>query len=131
MVPSLMKLRPPAQPIEPSEDDRGVVERQRLRLYREVFIKVLQNHYWDSIHDGIIGRKAKIFRILLDSTNAALDKCHLGLFDWDVVESRVLAEGGVTKDKHKIVLIDELLDNGKTMEDMKRHILDVLKDSHT
>jgi len=37
----------------------------------------------------------------------------------------------VTKDKHKIVLIDELLDNGKTMEDMKRHILDVLKDSHT
>lgn len=92
MVPSLMKLRPPAQPIEPSEDDRGVVERQRLRLYREVFIKVLQNHYWDAIHDGIIGRKAAISRILLDSTNAALDKCHAGLFDWDVVESRILAD---------------------------------------
>lgn len=94
MVPSLTKTRPSSQPMNLSEDKVEKVEHQRLRLYREVFIKVLQNHYWDSIHDGIIGRKAKISRILLDSTNAALDKCHLGLFDWDVVESRVLAEGG-------------------------------------
>merc|ERR1719281_35234 len=93
MVPSLSKPRPSAQPMDPSED-KSAAENHRLQLYREVFIKVLQNHYWDAIHDGIIGRKAKISRILLDSTNAALDKCHLGLFDWDVVEGRVLSEGG-------------------------------------
>merc|ERR1719298_100320 len=90
MVPSLSKPRPSAQMMDPSEDK--VVERQRLVQYREVFIKVLQNHYWDAIHDGIIGRKTTIARVLLDSTNAALDKCHLGLFDWDVVENRVLNE---------------------------------------
>jgi hypoxanthine phosphoribosyltransferase len=36
-----------------------------------------------------------------------------------------------SKKPHKIVLIDELLDNGKTMQDMKLHFLDKLKDSHT
>lgn len=36
-----------------------------------------------------------------------------------------------TKDKHKIVLIDELLDNGKTMLDMKKHILEELHETHT
>jgi len=36
-----------------------------------------------------------------------------------------------TKAPHKVVLIDELLDNGKTMHDMKLHFLDKLKDTHT
>lgn len=36
-----------------------------------------------------------------------------------------------SKKPHKIVLIDELLDNGKTMQDMKTYFLDMLKDSHT
>merc|ERR1719271_1451347 len=36
-----------------------------------------------------------------------------------------------SKKPHKIVLIDELLDNGKTMQDMKMHFLDKLKDTHT
>merc|ERR1719321_1465786 len=80
--------------MDPSTDEANDLEQQRLRLYREVFLKVLQNHYWDAIHDGIIGRKSSLSRILLDSTNSALDKCHLGLFDWDVLESRVLSQGG-------------------------------------
>jgi len=36
-----------------------------------------------------------------------------------------------TKKPHKIVLVDELLDNGKTMQDMKLHFLDKLKGTHT
>jgi hypoxanthine phosphoribosyltransferase len=36
-----------------------------------------------------------------------------------------------TKRPHKVVLIDELLDNGKTMQDMKLHFLERLKSSHT
>lgn len=36
-----------------------------------------------------------------------------------------------TKAPHKIVLVDELLDNGKTMNDMKLHFLDKLKETHT
>jgi hypothetical protein len=36
-----------------------------------------------------------------------------------------------TKAPHKVVLIDELLDNGKTMQDMKLHFLDKLKETHT
>lgn len=38
---------------------------------------------------------------------------------------------GTTNRPHKVVLIDELLDNGKTMQDMKLHFLDRLKASHT
>lgn len=36
-----------------------------------------------------------------------------------------------TKVPHKIVLVDELLDNGKTMQDMKLHFLEKLKGTHT
>lgn len=36
-----------------------------------------------------------------------------------------------SKRPKKIVLIDELLDNGKTMQDMKMHILKALKGTHT
>jgi len=36
-----------------------------------------------------------------------------------------------TKTPHKVVLIDELLDNGKTMYDMKQHFLEKLKGTHT
>jgi len=36
-----------------------------------------------------------------------------------------------TKKPHKIVLVDELLDNGATMNDMKLHFLEKLKNSHT
>lgn len=36
-----------------------------------------------------------------------------------------------TRAPHKIVLVDELLDNGKTMQDMKQHFLDSLADSHS
>lgn len=36
-----------------------------------------------------------------------------------------------TKKPHKIVLVDELLDNGKTMQEMKLHFLDKLKSTHT
>lgn len=37
----------------------------------------------------------------------------------------------ITKRPHKIVLIDELLDNGKTMEEMKQHLLKSLSATHT
>jgi len=36
-----------------------------------------------------------------------------------------------TKAPHKIVLIDELLDNGKTMQDMKQYFLERLTKTHT
>lgn len=36
-----------------------------------------------------------------------------------------------TKKPHKIVLVDELLDNGATMNDMKLHFLEKLRNSHT
>eukprot|EP00930_Biecheleria_cincta_P083915 TRINITY_DN73416_c0_g1_i1.p1 TRINITY_DN73416_c0_g1~~TRINITY_DN73416_c0_g1_i1.p1 ORF type:complete len:491 (-),score=102.28 TRINITY_DN73416_c0_g1_i1:122-1594(-) len=36
-----------------------------------------------------------------------------------------------TKAPHKIVLIDELLDNGKTMQEMKQHFLSKLSATHT
>lgn len=37
----------------------------------------------------------------------------------------------VTKKPHKIVLVDELLDNGATMQEMKVHFLEKLKGTHT
>jgi len=36
-----------------------------------------------------------------------------------------------TKAPHKVVLIDELLDNGKTMQEMKQHFLSELSATHT
>jgi len=36
-----------------------------------------------------------------------------------------------TKEPKKIVLVDELLDNGKTMHDMKQHFLQTLADTHS
>eukprot|EP00928_Gymnodinium_smaydae_P086354 TRINITY_DN7040_c0_g4_i1.p1 TRINITY_DN7040_c0_g4~~TRINITY_DN7040_c0_g4_i1.p1 ORF type:complete len:498 (+),score=125.37 TRINITY_DN7040_c0_g4_i1:108-1601(+) len=36
-----------------------------------------------------------------------------------------------TKAPHKIILVDELLDNGKTMQDMKQHFLSKLAATHT
>lgn len=36
-----------------------------------------------------------------------------------------------TRRPHKIVLVDELLDNGKTMHDVKAYFLDMLKGTHT
>merc|ERR1719149_199535 len=46
----------------------------------------------------------------------------------DVSSSKFVDQ--TTKKPHKVVLIDELLDNGKTMHDMKLHFLDKLKDTH-
>jgi hypoxanthine phosphoribosyltransferase len=37
----------------------------------------------------------------------------------------------VTKAPHKVVLVDELLDNGKTMFEMKKHFLNALSATHT
>lgn len=37
----------------------------------------------------------------------------------------------VTKAPHKVVLVDELLDNGKTMQEMKQHLLKALSATHT
>eukprot|EP00931_Biecheleriopsis_adriatica_P118046 TRINITY_DN93516_c0_g1_i1.p1 TRINITY_DN93516_c0_g1~~TRINITY_DN93516_c0_g1_i1.p1 ORF type:complete len:488 (-),score=112.29 TRINITY_DN93516_c0_g1_i1:202-1665(-) len=37
----------------------------------------------------------------------------------------------VTKAPHKVVLVDELLDNGKTMQEMKQHFLSKLSSTHT
>jgi len=36
-----------------------------------------------------------------------------------------------TRSPHKVVLVDELLDNGKTMFEMKQHFLSVLSGTHT
>uniref|UniRef100_A0A7S1A704 Phosphoribosyltransferase domain-containing protein n=1 Tax=Noctiluca scintillans TaxID=2966 RepID=A0A7S1A704_NOCSC len=46
------------------------------------------------------------------------------------VESRKFCDAS-TKKPHKIVIIDELLDNGKTMHDVKTHFLSCLSETHT
>jgi len=46
----------------------------------------------------------------------------------DVNSSKFVDE--TSKKPHKILLVDELLDNGKTMHDMKQHFLENLKDTH-
>lgn len=90
MVPALSKSVPSGlmsraaegQPADVSE----IQERSWLHLYREVFLKIVQNHYWDAINDGIISRHSHLARTLLHSTNAAMDRSHQGLCDWDLIE---------------------------------------------
>mmetsp|Transcript_252 Transcript_252/g.540 ORF Transcript_252/g.540 Transcript_252/m.540 type:complete len:934 (-) Transcript_252:70-2871(-) len=82
MVPGLRPMSsPPVEITNPSEEE----EHQLLRIYREAFLRVVQNHYWAGIEEGVIPRNLKAARILLHSTDEALDNSWLCINDWDVI----------------------------------------------
>jgi NhaP-type Na+/H+ or K+/H+ antiporter len=65
-------------------------EKMQLKMYREVFLRVVETHYWDSLSNGMLPRKIKATRTLLASTNVALDMTGKTLNDWMVIEHDIV-----------------------------------------
>jgi len=57
----------------------------KLRMYREIFMRSVQRHYWTDIEQGMIPKNSRIARILLYSTDEALSNSKQSLNDWDSV----------------------------------------------
>jgi len=55
-------------------------------LFREAYLRVVHNNYWEAIEDGIIPRNLKAARILLNSTDEAFEHTEHRLTDWDSIE---------------------------------------------
>merc|ERR1719502_398926 len=55
-----------------ADDAAGDEGRASLKLYREVFLRVVQHHYWQAIQDGIIPRNSVTAQWLLESASASL-----------------------------------------------------------
>jgi len=78
--------RLPTSVVNPEKFER---EQNMLRCYcREVFLRVVQSHYWSSINDGLVRKNGYNARLLLMSVNEALDDL-TKLSDWDVIERRL------------------------------------------
>jgi len=75
-----------AQKTESTEFDS---EQALGKLFREAYLRVVQNNYWEAIGDGIIPRNLKAARILLNSTDEALEQTEVRLSDWDTIEREV------------------------------------------
>lgn len=68
------------------EEAGGEQEAEELAtVYREIWLRMVQHHYWGSIGEGIIPRTLKVARTLLHSTDEALDSTWQKLNDWEVV----------------------------------------------
>lgn len=61
----------------------------RCQAYREVFLQVVQNHYWKAIEEGVIPRNNTVARILLGSKDEALATVGQALNDWEYIRCRV------------------------------------------
>lgn len=85
MVPALKDSEPMTMYKEDATDRVPGAEMQLLKIYREVFLKVVQNCYWDAIEEGIVPRSLRVARILLQSTDEALETTSTNLSDWDVI----------------------------------------------
>lgn len=87
MLPALNRQQaPPVIPDPPMSENE---ETMQLKLYREVFLRVVDTHYWDSLSNGMLPRKIKATRTLLASTNVALDMTSKTLNDWMVIENDI------------------------------------------
>lgn len=85
MVPALKDSEPMTMYKEDATERAPGAEAQLLKIYREVFLKVVQNSYWDAIEEGIVPRSLRVARILLQSTDEALETTATNLSDWDVI----------------------------------------------
>jgi hypothetical protein len=90
LEPFQTKKRPPEprSPLSGDADDAEEIS-SLAQTYREVFLKVVQSRYWEAIDDGVVPRNMKATRILLHSTDEALEQSHHALADWAAIEREV------------------------------------------
>jgi len=71
---------------DPSAEAKKSVDiASKLRIYREIFMRTVQRHYWTDIEQGMIPKNSRIARILLYSADEALSNPKQSLNDWDSV----------------------------------------------
>lgn len=93
MVPSLLNGElGEASPKQRSDIDADIylnsqanLEWKLVQVLREVFLRVVQSRYWQGVEDGVHPRELLVSRVLLDSTDQALDNTWECLSDWDIV----------------------------------------------
>lgn len=71
------------------EPDSDSEEQALISIYRETWLRVVQQHYWAAIDQGILPRTLEVARILLNSTDIALESSDTGLRDWEAVAREV------------------------------------------
>jgi NhaP-type Na+/H+ or K+/H+ antiporter len=59
----------------------------KLQTYREAFLRAIRHHYWTNVEGGLIPRQSRVARIMLYSTEVAMESSKTGLCDWDVVSA--------------------------------------------
>mmetsp|Transcript_34381 Transcript_34381/g.106750 ORF Transcript_34381/g.106750 Transcript_34381/m.106750 type:complete len:880 (-) Transcript_34381:66-2705(-) len=74
---------------EPSQGAKAPDVASKLRIYREIFMRTVQRHYWTDIEQGMIPKNSRIARILLYSTDEALSNPKQSLNDWDTVMENI------------------------------------------
>jgi NhaP-type Na+/H+ or K+/H+ antiporter len=62
------------------------IQDQHVQAFREVFLRVVQNRYWNGIEDGVIPKQLMVSRVLLHSTEEALNNTWENLKDWDIIK---------------------------------------------
>jgi hypothetical protein len=62
---------------------------ERCREYRQIFLDVVHDNYWQSIDEGIIPRDSKVARVLLSSKDEAKMHSAMSLHDWPYILQRV------------------------------------------
>mmetsp|Transcript_132993 Transcript_132993/g.244561 ORF Transcript_132993/g.244561 Transcript_132993/m.244561 type:complete len:1088 (-) Transcript_132993:119-3382(-) len=87
MVPALQIMAPRFFPSRDQHDAK--LQWKLVQSYREIFLRVVQSRYWQGIHDGVIPRHLRVSRILLQSTDEAMDKTWDTLNDWDIIARNV------------------------------------------
>jgi NhaP-type Na+/H+ or K+/H+ antiporter len=88
-----LESRAAALPTKPAhatiEEDTNALA----QAYREVFLRVVQSRYWGAIDEGVIPRNHDAARILLHSTDEAMDTTMDALSDWPAIEREVNCKG--------------------------------------
>lgn len=70
------------------------LEWKLVQVFREVFLRVVQSRYWQGIQDGVIPRQLMVSRVLLHSTEEALDNTSDSLKDWDIIAKALKSSFG-------------------------------------
>lgn len=73
----------------PAEGVRSI-EMRHTRIYREAFLEYVHNHYMRAVKEGAIPRKSRVARVLLHSTEEALNYTWDKLDDWDCIQRRTV-----------------------------------------
>jgi len=85
-----------------------------VQVFREVFLRVVQSRYWQGLEDGVIPRKMMVSRVLLHSTEEALDSVNndkVPLKDWDIIARALhINDDGVAKITKTERMISKLVD---------------------